>query len=284
MSWSTTTRSRRWLIVVAIVVVVAAAGVAVMFLLGGDEPDQVDAQRALQQEQEDGLPGLGELPSAPDLSEEPTEDPDDEAPDPPDEAEEPVADPAPGPPRELEDLDGRWVVDTSREFDRAEGRGTFAGYRIDEELANAGGSTAVGRSPEVSGEVVFDAGTVREASFMVDLTALVSDDGRRDARVRAQLGPDARARFELTAPIELPEVPPVGEVIELTAGGTLTLLATSREVEVALQAVVTDTGLLVAGSTDLVLSDYDVEVPSAPIVLSVSDQATLEWQLFLVRE
>jgi hypothetical protein len=31
------------------------------------------------------------------------------------------------------------------------------------------------------------------------------------------------------------------------------------------------------------LSDYDVEVPSAPIVLSASDDATIEWQLFLVK-
>jgi len=278
MSSPPATRSRRWLIVVAIAAVLAAVGVGLVLFFGGDEPEQVDAERALQQEQEDGVPGLGDLPGGPELPEVGEEDvPDDEP-------EEPVVEETPGPPSELEELDGRWVVDTSRPFDRAEGRGTFAGYRIQEELSGVGNSIAVGRSPEVEGQVVFDEGTVLEASFTVDLTELVSDDGRRDARVRAQLGPDAQARYELDGSIELPEVPPVGEVIELTVLGTLTLLDTSRDVEVVLQAVVTDTGLVVTGSTDVILSDYDIEVPSAPIVLSVSDEATLEWQLFLVRE
>jgi hypothetical protein len=55
-------------------------------------------------------------------------------------------------------------------------------------------------------------------------------------------------------------------------------------VDVVLQAAVIETGLLITGSTDVMLSDYGVEVPSAPIVLSVSDVATVEWQLFLVKE
>jgi len=274
------TSARRWLAIGGAVVVVAAVTTGLVLFFSGDEPDQVDAERALQQEQE-GLPGLGEIQGELETPL-PFEEPDGEGPE--TGTEEPVAPEQPTTPRQPEDLDGRWVVDRSRPFDREEGRGTFAGYRIQEELSGVGNTTAVGRTPEVEGEVVFDGGTIVEAAVTADLTELVSDDRRRDNRVRSQLGPDARARFDLAGSIELPEVPPVGEVIELTVAGTLTLLDTSREVDVTLQAVVTDTGLLVTGSTDIVLSDYDIEVPSATIVLSVSDEATLEWQLFLVQE
>ncbi len=291
MSAATGSRRRRWVLIAAILVAAAVAG-GLFWFFSGDEPDEVDAERALQQDQD----SLSEV-FTPDLErsddtadddpndgndDEPTEtgpdvdDPEDGDPDGPDEVPT-------GAPQTAEDLDGTWVVDTSREFDRETGRGTFIGYRIAEELQGVGATTAVGRSPSVEGEVVFAGLIVSSVVVEGDLTDLESDDGRRDARVRSQLGPDATATFELSRPIELPEVPPVSEVIELTAIGELTLLDVTREVEVALQAAVTETGLLITGSTLVALSDYDVEVPSAPIVLSASDDATLEWQLFLVK-
>ncbi len=296
MSAATGSRRRRWVLLAGVVVTAAVIGGLVWFF-SGDEPEEVDAERALQPDQ-DSLsevftPDL-ELPNGdgdddpddggddgpngtdPDVDGTDDEDPDDADPDDPDE------DPA-GAPRTAEDLDGTWIVDTSRLFDRAAGRGTFIGYRIEEELQGVGATTAVGRSPTVEGEVTFVGLVVASVVIEGDLTDLESDDGRRDTRVRSQLGPDATATFELTEPIELPEVPPVSEVIELTATGDLTLLDVTREVDVALQAAVTESGLLITGSTVVALSDFDVEVPSAPIVLSASDDATLEWQLFLVK-
>lgn len=295
MSAATGSR-RRWVLLAGVVVTAAVIGGLVWFF-SGDEPEEVDAERALQQDQ-DSLsevftPDL-ELPNgdddddpddpadddpdgtASDVDDVDDADPDDAGPDGPD--EEPA-----DAPRTAEDLDGTWIVDTSREFDRATGRGTFIGYRIAEELQGVGATTAVGRSPTVEGEVTFVGLVVSSVVVEGDLTDLESDDGRRDTRVRSQLGPDATATFELTEPIELPEVPPVSEVIELTATGDLTLLDVTREVEVALQAAVTESGLLITGSTLVALSDFGVEVPSAPIVLSASDDATLEWQLFLVK-
>lgn len=297
MSAATGSRRRRWVLLAGVVVTAAVIGGLVWFF-SGDEPEEVDAERALQQDQDslsevftpdlelpngdgdddpdDGGDDDGPNGTDPDVDGTDDEDPDDADPDDPDE------DPA-GAPRTAEDLDGTWIVDTSRGFDRAAGRGTFIGYRIEEELQGVGATTAVGRSPTVEGEVTFVGLVVASVVIEGDLTDLESDDGRRDTRVRSQLGPDATATFELTEPIELPEVPPVSEVIELAATGDLTLLDVTREVDVALQAAVTESGLLITGSTVVALSDFDVEVPSAPIVLSVSDDATLEWQLFLVK-
>lgn len=299
-------RSRRRLAVVGVVGVLAiGVVVGLVWFFGGDEPEQVDAERALQQEQRQE-----ELAEEPETGEQPAETEDPAEAEDPAETEDPAEEPSAeeragsdagdmaggdvgelgeepqevGPPEDPQDLDGRWVVDRSREFNREEGQGTFGGYRIEEELAGGiGNSVAVGRSPEVSGWVIFDEATVISAYAEVDLTQLVSDDDRRDNRVREELGAGASATFELEEEILLPEVPPVGEVIQLTANGTLTIRGVANEVEVQLQAAVTETGLIVAGSTDILLSDYDVDVPSATIVLSVSDEATLEWQLFLDR-
>jgi len=289
-------RGRRWALVAGIIVTAAVAGGLVWFF-SGDEPEEVDAERALQQDQ-DSLSEVftPDLERSDDASGDDQDDDADDVPggDDPDVADPEDADPddvdpgdrdetSSGAPQTAEDLDGTWIVDTSRDFDRAAGRGTFIGYRIEEELQGVGATTAVGRSPTVEGEVTFAGLVVSSVVIDGDLTDLQSDDGRRDGRVRSQLGPDATATFELTEPIELPEVPPVSEIIEATAVGDLTLLDVTREVEVALQAVVTETGLLVTGSTSVALSDFEVEVPSAPIVLSASDDAILEWQLFLVK-
>jgi hypothetical protein len=40
---------------------------------------------------------------------------------------------------------------------------------------------------------------------------------------------------------------------------------------------------VVVGSTDLVFSEYGVETPTAPIVVSVEDQGILEMQLLFTK-
>lgn len=252
-------RGLRWMVIAVAVAIVAVAGV--VWWLGGDEPEAVDAGRALDQDRQ--------APSETDPVEQDTED--NQAGD-------------NGPPTSPDALTGRWVVDTSRPFDGAAGLGTFVGYRVDEELANVGSSTAVGRTPDVSGYVELDGTRLVAAEFGAELSGLSSDDGRRDGRVQTMLGPEATASFELSGEIDVTEVPRVGEVIELEAPGVLRIRDVEREVTVDLQAAVTEMGLLVTGSIRILLEDYGLEVPSATIVLSASDEATLEWQLFLRRD
>lgn len=284
---STSRTTRRRAIGVGLVVLVGVVvAVAMILIFGGDEPDSVDAERALQQDQEASVPDedRGD-PSEEPAQDEPVEE--DLEPDPSPEGEDPEHhDDEPqieDPPAALEDLDGPWVVDRSREFDREEGRGTFAGYRIQEELAGVGRSVAVGRTPQVEGEVMFEDAVVVTATITADLSGLISDEPRRDIRLTEALGESPTATFELDEQIDLPEVPPVGEVIELTATGELTIVGTTNPVEVDLQAVVTSSGLVVAGSTVIELAAYDLRVPEATVLLSVSDEATIEWQLFLER-
>lgn len=181
------------------------------------------------------------------------------------------------------DVSGTWTVDTEGiAFDSATGAGTWVGYRIDEELSGIGAFTAVGRSPRVEGEVVIADGRVIEAAVRADLQGLVSDNANRDGRVRPIFA-DRPVVFVLTEPVPFGDVPEEGQRVTATAQGLLRIGAVERSVSVELSADVAGERLVVTGSTVVTLADFDVAVPSAPVVLSVSDDATVELQLYLRR-
>ena len=231
------------LVLVAGLVLLLAAGGLLWWLRSGDEPAEVDLAR------DEAL----------------------------DEDADPDGDADP------DDLDGRWQVDLEVEpFDREAGTGTFVGYRVDEELTTVGAFTAVGRTPLVDGEVEVIDGSVTSASIDADLTGLESDSGRRDGRVLSTLGGDPRASFTLTDGFDLPAGLDA-EPVTVTATGELTILEVTETVELELQAAIRDSSPVIAGRIEVLLSDYGVDVPSAPIVVSASDEAVLEWQLFLAR-
>jgi hypothetical protein len=181
------------------------------------------------------------------------------------------------------DATGTWVVDTGFvAFDTATGAGSWVGYRVDEELAGVGAFTAVGRSPRVEGEVVIDDAVVVSATIRADLQGLVSDNANRDARVRP-LFADRPVVFTLSESVDFGAVPSDGQRVTVVARGVLRIGTVERDVEMALSADVAASRLVVTGSTVITLADYGVSVPSAPVVLSVSDEATIELQLFLSR-
>ena len=178
---------------------------------------------------------------------------------------------------------GTWVVDLDVvPFDSATGAGSWVGYRIDEELSGVGAFTAVGRTPRVEGEIIIDGSRVTSAEVRADLVGLVSDNGNRDARVRP-LFTDRPVTFTLSGPVDFGGVPEEGQRVAVTAAGVLRIGDIEQDVPVELSADVVGQRLVVAGSTVVTLADFDVRVPSAPIVLSVSDEATIELQLFLSR-
>jgi len=51
-------------------------------------------------------------------------------------------------------------------------------------------------------------------------------------------------------------------------------------VTLPLEAQLVNDTIVVVGSIDISLAAYGVEAPTAPIVVSVSDEATIELQLF----
>jgi hypothetical protein len=184
----------------------------------------------------------------------------------------------------LTDATGTWRVDTEIvAFDGQTGEGTWVGYRIDEELSGIGAYTAVGRTPEVSGTLTIDGTRVMSAVLTARLGTLRSDNGNRDARVRP-LFADRDATFELLAPVGFAEVPEEGQRVTAVATGILTIGDVSQELDVELAATVAGGRLVVTGAMTIVLAEFGIVVPSAPVVLSVSDVAVIELQLYLTRD
>jgi polyisoprenoid-binding protein YceI len=182
-------------------------------------------------------------------------------------------------------LDGTWTVDPSvGSF--SDFSSSFVGYRVEEELANIGAATAVGRTPDVTGSLTFDGATVTEAEFTADLTTLQSDKSQRDGQLRRQALETSTyptATFTLTQPIDLGAVPVDGQVVQATATGDLTLHGTTKSVQIPLEARLSGDVVTVTGSIDIVFADYGIARPNSFMVLSIADHGTMEVQLQLTK-
>lgn len=267
---------RRWLLVSGLAVVGLLA-LALSWYLGRATPDAVDTQAAIDAADvgaaaTDGAEGEVDAggSGSEDLAEDPT---DGEAEGGSEEGTQPGGLPA------------GWIVDPDLvDFDFDAGTGSFLGFRIDEELSTVGATTAVGRTPEVEGRLLLVDGVLDTASVTGDLTALTTDISQRDRRAQQAMntGTFPTSTFELTEPVDLGSVPAVGETLQIEATGELTLNGVTREMPATIEAVLLDAErLLVTGDFEVVLSDFDLVAPSAPIVVRVADSATIEFQLYL---
>ena len=235
--------------IAAAAAIVILGAVGAFFLLGGDSPDEVDLETAVGSVSTTAGSG--------------------------DDAEAATS---------VADMSGTWTIDAETgEFDYETATGTFAGFRIDEELVNVGATEAVGRTGDVTGTVVIDANSVTAADITVDMTTITTNNSRRNSRVQEALATDQfpDATFSLTEPIELPDGAADGEKISVTGIGELTVNGITEPIEIPLEAQLAGDTVVIVGSTEITFADFDVEVPSAPVVLSVSDTGTLELQLLL---
>jgi polyisoprenoid-binding protein YceI len=174
--------------------------------------------------------------------------------------------------------DGQWQL--------TPGEGIFVGYRVEEQFAGETiTKTAVGRTIGVSGTMTISGGQVTAATIEADLTRLRSDQARRDDYIRtAGLETDTygTATFTLTQPITLPSDVPVGQRVQVTAVGDLTLHGVTRQVEIPLQAQWDGTTVDLAGGVAIVMADYGMDPPSNSVV-SVAGDGELELQLTFTR-
>jgi polyisoprenoid-binding protein YceI len=181
---------------------------------------------------------------------------------------------------------GKWTVDTSvGHFSFESSTGTFVGFRVAEQLSGIGSTTAVGRTPAVSGTMTIDGTTLTAASIKADMTALTTNNSRRDGPAREALGTSQfpTATFALTSPIDLGSAATTGAKTTVTATGDLTIKGVTKSVQIPLQAQLTGSTVVVVGSLDVVFNDFGITAPTAPIVLSVDDHGQIELQLFFRR-
>jgi polyisoprenoid-binding protein YceI len=170
--------------------------------------------------------------------------------------------------------------------------GSTAGYRVLELLAGQPAETeAVGRTSDVSGSIAIvdsaDALQLTEGAITVDTTTIVSDEGRRDNRMRTEgLQTDAfpTATFVLSGPIDVPAAARDGAQVEVTLIGDLTLHGVTRSVEIPAQAQFADGRISVLGSLRFALADFDIVAPNVGgFIISIADEGTLEFLLVLAR-
>jgi polyisoprenoid-binding protein YceI len=182
-------------------------------------------------------------------------------------------------------VDGTWTVDPSvGSFD--DFTGTFAGYRMEEELASVGHTTAVGRTPDVTGDITIAGEQVTDGSFSVDMTTLESDKPMRDNVIKGRgLETDQfpEATFELTKPVDLPADIADGQSVSFSATGDLTIHGVTKSVTLDFDATLDNGTIAIVGQAPVTLADYSIDPPTSAIALSVSDEGTLEFQLFLTR-
>ncbi|WP_419930941.1 YceI family protein [Candidatus Poriferisodalis sp.] len=183
-------------------------------------------------------------------------------------------------------LDGTWAVDTETgEFTLDEATGSFAGFRVDEELANIGAFTAVGRTGDVSGTLEIADEQVTAVEITVDLTTLQTDDRRRDGAVQRALGTSQHptATFSLTESLHIAGAVEDGEPVSIPAAGDLTVNGITQPVVVDIEAQLVGNLIAVVGSVEITFADFDVTVPQVPIVLSAEDHGIMEFLLLFER-
>lgn len=200
----------------------------------------------------------------------------DSAADPPSDGEstEQSRGPDPQPLPELPELAGPWTLSERGE--------SFVGYRIDEELANIGATTAVGRTGEIMATLEFDGAAITAVEIVADLRTLRSDQSFRDGALRDRgLESDTYpfATFRLTEPIPIDRLPVGQDTLAVTVAGTLELHGVTNDVQIALAGQYVDGLVVVSGSTEIVLTDYDIEAPTGFRVLSIAEAGLMEFQI-----
>ena len=183
-------------------------------------------------------------------------------------------------------LDGTWTLDRSigtYDYAANDFSGSWAGYRVQEELAGIGGTVAVGRTPEITGAITLAGTQLTAADLSVDLTTLASDESMRDGQLGRQgIETDQfpTATFVLTEPIELGAIPAEGTPVNVTAVGDLTLHGVTRNVSIPLIAVQQGDIIGVKGSITFTWGDFGMTQPSSMKVVSLANDVTMEFQAF----
>jgi polyisoprenoid-binding protein YceI len=184
------------------------------------------------------------------------------------------------------DVNGTWSVDKSvGSFD--DFTGTWAGYRVEEQLSGIGSNTAVGRTPDVTGTMTVEGDKVTGVAVDVDLTSLQSDSGARDGALHSrglQTDQFPTATFKLTDPVAVPGGVGDGKKVSTTAQGELTVHGVTKPVTVKIDTTLQGGKAAVVGSAPIKLTEFGIEPPTGFRVLSIKDDGTFEFQIFFAKQ
>lgn len=182
----------------------------------------------------------------------------------------------------LDSLAGRWVI--------VGGADSWVGYSAGEKLLNVDTPTnAEGRTTTVDGGIVLSAGGLQALAINAKLSDLKSDDPKRDQALRTfglETDKCPNASFSVTDPIAIGKLPPLGQPLELTVKGDLTLHGVTKPVEFKAQVQILAGSPLVievVANQPITFADFGIKPTTTPNLLSVQDHGELRIHLRLAR-
>lgn len=158
-----------------------------------------------------------------------------------------------------------------------------ARYRAQEVLARLRiPSEAVGRTPAVTGAIVLDSTgrlVAPESKIKVDLRQLRSDQGLRDRFIQTDVMQTNRfpnAEFAGSEVRGLAWPAPTSGEVKFQLAGDLTVHGVTRPAMWDVVAKITGAEIAATASTRAKITDFGMQIPRVPTVLSLEDELTLE--------
>ncbi len=164
-------------------------------------------------------------------------------------------------------------------FDLADG--TTARFELDEELRGQP-KHVVATNAEVAGQIRFDPtspGSAEIGTIVVGAQTFETDSSNRNRAIRGPIL-DATTFPEITfvptAVDGLPDSVAADQEVSFTVSGDLTIRDTTREVTFDVTATLTSDGTLQGtASTQVLRSDFGLQIPSVASVANVSDEVLI---------
>lgn len=162
--------------------------------------------------------------------------------------------------------------------------GSQARFYINEVLFG-NDKTVEGVTPDVTGDIQFDLAnpsTATVGTITINARTLTTDDNRRNGQIQNRILEASKDEFqyitfEPTSITGLPESAAVGDTFNVQMTGNLTIRGVTLEktFDVAV-TVASETELTGLGTTTITHQEYELSIPSVPIVASVEDDVRLE--------
>jgi polyisoprenoid-binding protein YceI len=116
------------------------------------------------------------------------------------------------------------------------------------------------------------------------MASLMTDNAARDNALRNQAIETAKfptATFEIREPIDFTDETDLASGFSREVTGLLTIHGVSREETITISGSFNGNTILIFGILGpIMLSDYNIEKPRSAVVLSVEDNASMEFQIF----
>jgi polyisoprenoid-binding protein YceI len=148
----------------------------------------------------------------------------------------------------------------------------------------------VGRTSAITGSATFAqsgrAVSVRAASFTVDVLKLKSNEAMRDQHLQTigiQSATYPTATFRLSSPLVLPASALDGDVVRTSVTGVFTIHGASRRETVPVEMRLSNSEIQAVGSLTFPWSEFNMTAPSVGGFVSVTNRATMEFDLRLRR-